>query len=186
LNVENDVLASYAYQRYHVDTEPTVSAVLEKWPVLSFTKFVLLSCKCFTSVDIEEQLLRSTIGSHCDTIYAFMSGTRSPLTASMSALGVMSTLACPPAHSVASVPALGGLSTLAGPPVHRTLDWALRVTSTLAGPPANSVASVSAVEVMSTLVSLPVHSIASMSSLGVMLIRMTWATNAVNWQTMLT
>ena len=80
LNIEHDMVASYAYQRYHVDTEPTAIAVFEKWPFLRFTNFVLLHCKCFTGIDVLEQL-QSTVPSQIDEIYAFMSSIRSPLKA---------------------------------------------------------------------------------------------------------
>ena len=78
--VESGMLSTYTYQRYHANTETTVIDILDKWPFLRLTKFVLMNCKCYTGVDVEPTL-RCGVIEQCELIHDFMESTRSPVTA---------------------------------------------------------------------------------------------------------
>jgi len=80
--VESGMLGTYTYQRYHANTETTVSNILDKWPFLRLTKFVLMDRECYTGVDVEPRL-RSGVLEQCELIHDFMESTRSPVTAAV-------------------------------------------------------------------------------------------------------
>ena len=77
--VDRLMLATYCYQRYHVNCGMTVAEVLTKWPFLGRPDYFLRHCKYLTGMDVEAKL-RAELPSKVALIYQFLSESNSTLT----------------------------------------------------------------------------------------------------------
>ena len=69
--IDRCMLITYPYQRYHINGDMPVPELLQKWPFLGESKYLLLHFKYLTTVDIDS-ILRSIITTKCEVLYSFM------------------------------------------------------------------------------------------------------------------
>lgn len=70
--IDHDMLVTYAYQRYHINSGMPVEELLDKWPFLGTGRYLLMHCKNLTGIDIEPTL-RNALLTKYDLVYRFMS-----------------------------------------------------------------------------------------------------------------
>jgi len=74
--IDHDMLITYAYQRYQINRCSSVSEILQNWPFLGVSKYILLHFKYLTHVDVET-VLRGAMSKKCELIHAFMTANTS-------------------------------------------------------------------------------------------------------------